>query len=127
MRRPPLIRAAFAGFALLVFVATHWPRLRFDGPVERPDLYIHFAAFFLWTALLIACAFFGAALSARNILISSAIALAYSAADELSQGIPGLGRTVALDDWLANAAGVGAATAGALALGALRTRGPASR
>jgi len=123
----PLIRAAFGCFALAVVVATHWPRLRFDGPIERPDLVIHLAAFFVWTALLIACAFFGPALSRRNALVSGAIALGYSALDEVTQGIPGLGRTVALDDWLANAAGVALATIGAVVLAALRRGGPASR
>lgn len=123
----PLIRAAFACFALAVFTATHWPQLRFEGPIQRPDLVIHLAAFFAWTALLIACGFVGPALSPRNTLVSGTIALAYSAADELSQGIPWLGRTVALDDWLANATGVGLATLGALGLGALRRGGRASR
>ena len=88
---------------------------------------IHLAAFFTWTALLIACGFFGPALSGRNVLVSGAVALAYSALDEATQGIPGLGRTVALDDWLANASGVALATLGALALGRLRRGGPASR
>ncbi|HBS29890.1 MAG TPA: hypothetical protein DEB06_10690 [Phycisphaerales bacterium] len=107
-------RIAFAFFALLLVTATHWPRLTVPGPGPRPDLMIHFVAFGVWTGLLIASGFFGAALSGRNVLVSAGVALAYAALDEATQGLPALGRTAALDDWLANAAGIVAATVGAL-------------
>ncbi len=123
---PPLPwrRAAFVVYAGVLALATHWPRLRFDGPVPRSDLWVHAGAFGTWTVLLAACAFFGRALGARNLAWSGAAALAYSGFDEATQAIPALGRTCAWDDFGANALGVAMATAGLAAM-ALRagTRG----
>jgi hypothetical protein len=45
-------------------------------------------------------------LERRNIVLSGATALAYSFVDELTQGIPGLGRTVDPADLIANGAGI---------------------
>lgn len=117
--RARIVRAVFALYAAALLVATHWPRLAIDGPIERPDLVIHLGAFGLWTLLLIACAFFGRALGARNVLISAAIAALYAPLDELSQSIPALHRVAAVDDALANLLGVALAAGLALALGAL--------
>ena len=48
----PLWRAGFICYALVLATATHWPKLRIEGPVPRPDLWIHFAAFGLFTIAL---------------------------------------------------------------------------
>lgn len=109
-------------FVLIVYFLTHAPGVKIEGPIPRPDLIIHMTVFGLWTLLCIACGFFAAPLAPRNILACGAIALAYSAFDEGTQAIPVLNRVCALDDWLANAAGVAVATAGVLAWSTLRRR-----
>jgi VanZ family protein len=124
---PPSRRArrfVFIAYAILLATATHWPSLAIGDPqsAARPDLPIHVAAFGLLTALLIACAFFGGALSPRNILISTPIAGAYSALDEASQAIPILDRSVSPEDLLANLLGVTLAGLAALMLRAWRRK-----
>ncbi len=102
----------FITYAIILAIATHWPRLRIEGPIERPDLWIHMGAFGLWAALLALTALLGPRWTVSNILASVGVALAYAAIDEGSQAIPALGRTAALDDYLADAAGILAAGAG---------------
>ncbi|MFI4898797.1 MAG: hypothetical protein ACIARR_13365 [Phycisphaerales bacterium JB059] len=123
---PPLIpapvrRAAFVLYALTLLVATHWPQLSIRGPIERPDLVIHVGAFGLWTLLLILAAFFGRAFSRRNILVGGAIGAVYAPLDELSQGLPGLERVVAVDDAMANLLGVFLAGGACLTFSLLRS------
>ena len=93
-------------YAALTATATHWPKLELPLPSMRPDILIHMFVFGLWTLACVFAAFFGPALSRRNILLAGLVSLAYSAVDELTQGIPGINRVVGLDDALANAAGV---------------------
>jgi VanZ family protein len=100
-----LWRWAFVGYAAAVFIATHWPRLRVEGPLPRTDLWIHVAAFGLWALLL------GLTRWVRSERIAPAVLLwligaGYGIVDEISQGIPVLGRTVALEDAAANVCGV---------------------
>ncbi|MEM7627941.1 MAG: VanZ family protein [Planctomycetota bacterium] len=99
-------RVAFCTYAPLLFIATHWPGLRVEGPVPRSDLLAHLGAFGLWGLVFIACAWFGPALSARNIDRAGLIGLIYAAIDEALQGVPGLNRFVSVQDWLANALGI---------------------
>jgi VanZ family protein len=99
-------RMIFGVYAIVLLALTHWPRLEMPLIQIRSDLVVHMTAFGLWTCLLAMCAWFGAPLSRRNILISAPIALVYSAIDEVTQGIPGINRTVALDDGVANGLGV---------------------
>jgi VanZ family protein len=101
-----LLRFVFGGYAGVLFALTHWPRLRIDSSIERPDLYAHITAFGLWTALLVAAGAFGPRLSRRNIVRSGLVAIVYAPLDEFSQAIPGLGRSVGLDDLAANIAGI---------------------
>ena len=108
----------FLGFAVLLFTGTHWPQLRIQGPIPRPDLWIHFAAFATWTFLCGCCAFFGPRWSRANIGTTCLVALLYAALDEGLQLIPQLGRTAAFDDYGANAIGV---AIGCLALYSIRT------
>lgn len=116
------MRAVFVMYAIALLVATHWPQLKIEGPIERPDLVIHMGAFGLWTLLLIGCAFFGRMLSARNVLISGALGAIYAPLDELSQSIPVLQRVAAVDDAIANLLGVGLATGLALVVGVMTKR-----
>ena len=104
------IRAGFLLYAVALFIATHWPSLRIESAhVPRPDLFAHVAAFGLWTLLCLACGWFGAALSRRNVLTSALLAMAYGVFDETTQGVPALNRHVSLSDAGANTLGVVAA------------------
>ncbi len=120
-----LIRSLFMVYALALVIGTHLPGIRIEGPIQRPDLLVHVAAFGAWAFLLMLCRFFGAPFSARNVLISAAVALVYAGLDELSQGIPGLNRTVAIEDFLAGAVGVvgSVVVAGLAAVARRRTGG----
>jgi hypothetical protein len=93
-------------YAVAVFVATHWPKLKIPNPVPRTDLIIHMTCFGLWNVLFALCGFFGPRWSKQNIGLSTIAALLYAAIDEGLQFPSFLGRTVALDDFGANALGV---------------------
>jgi VanZ family protein len=99
-------RWAFWPFAVALFIATHWPQLRVDGPIPRTDLVAHFTVFGTWGLLATASAFFGPALSRRNIARTWVVGVIYAAIDEGLQLIPALGRVAALDDFAANATGI---------------------
>lgn len=93
-------RWAFLAYAVALTVGTHWPRLRFGPEVPATDKSLHVAAFglatfFLWRTGWIRSRW----------LVMFAVA-AWSVADELSQGIPGLGRAVGTPDITANMLGV---------------------
>jgi hypothetical protein len=100
------LRFIFGGYAGGLFMATHWPNAKIDLGVPRSDLWVHVTVFGGWTGLLIASEAWGRATSAHNIRWSVISGLIYAAFDELLQGIPFLNRVVALDDYLANAAGI---------------------
>lgn len=121
-RLRPLARAAFLAYAIVLFTLTHWPNLTIEGPVPRTDLWIHIGAFGLWTTLLITCGFFGAWRSPRNIVVAWLVAVLYATFDETTQGLPGIRRHVALDDWVGNVLGITLAC-GAMALLARARRG----
>jgi hypothetical protein len=136
MRR--LTRLAFWGYAVVLFVATHWPNLRIDSAyMERPDILIHMGAFGVWTLLLISTGYLATGASdplaeskgvrgwarivsaPRCVLIAWLVAMVYAAVDEVSQGLPGLGRTAAWDDYAADSAGIVTAAVGAMVVGAV--------
>jgi hypothetical protein len=99
-------RTVLVVVAALAFVATHWPRLELAGTGGAPlDKLAHALNFAVLTAL------FWQAGWVRRLPILPAVMVAWCSFDELSQGIPGLGRTVDLDDWLANLAGIAVSTA----------------
>ncbi len=100
-----VIRVAWVIYALGLCTATHLPGVVIDGPIPRTDVVIHLVCFGGWTALFIACGFFGVPLSRHNILRSWGIAAVYCIIDELTQGIPGLNRIVDPLDAAANLAG----------------------
>jgi hypothetical protein len=106
-RLQPALRWLFCCFAAATFTATHWPALKVVGPIPRPDLFVHFAVFGLWTVLLHLSGLLGRADQPRTAARTALVACIYAAFDELTQGIPILQRTVALDDLLANWGGVG--------------------
>ena len=105
-RRRSQVYFVYGGYVGLLFMLTHWPNLKLPDVVERPDLYAHLGCFGTLSALTIACAFFGPALSGRNVGWSAVVALLYAAFDEALQAIPFIHRTAALDDYAANATGI---------------------
>lgn len=116
-----LLKSRIWPIILVVYVctlatATHWPKLRIEGPVPRSDLYLHLIAFGTLGGLVTLSALFAPHASRRNLVQSWLAALLYAAVDESTQAIPGLGRTSAWDDYLANATGItlGVATAAIL-------------
>lgn len=136
MRR--LARVAFWVYAIALFVATHWPNLRIESShIPRPDIFIHMAVFGGWVMLLVATGYLAPGSDdplaesrgvrgwarlvtrPRAVLLAVLVALVYAAFDELTQGVPGLGRTVALDDYAANCGGILACGA---AVGVLASR-----
>jgi VanZ family protein len=125
--RRRLLLAGFTLYAAVLVTATHWPRLRIQGPVVRTDLYMHVGAFFVWTSLLIATELTGPWRRARSTWIAVAVALGYAALDEGTQAIPALGRTFGLDDLAADGAGVLLAGGLARALASLGRRAGTAR
>ena len=101
----PVWRRAFCVYAVLLFIATHWPRLELPLP-GRSDLLEHLTAFGLWAGLLVMSGFFGAPASWRNAGWAWPIAIVYAAVDEGLQAIPSVHRNAAIDDWLANVGGI---------------------
>lgn len=101
-----LRRGAFVVYAMILFTATHWPQLQIEGPVPRSDLYLHFIAFGLWTALFGFADFIGPWRHPSTPLRLMACGLVYAAVDEGLQLIPVLGRHANLQDYTANAVGV---------------------
>jgi hypothetical protein len=124
--RSALFRFSAAAYTALLITATHWPALEITGPVKRPDLYIHAGAFGLLTVLVIGSGVFGRPGRTASIVKAAAAVLAFAAVDELTQGIPGLRRTPALSDWVADAAGVAGAVAMCLLTARLTARRPPS-
>lgn len=113
----------FALYAALLFTLTHWPNLAIENDFYRPDLVIHMGTFGLWAALCTFCAFFGPALSVRNVLLSGLVAGLYACVDEALQGFTFLHRHAAWDDLGADMLGVTLVIVGALILGALTRAG----
>jgi hypothetical protein len=93
-------RIAFIGAAVLLTVATHWPRLQLPAEVPLTDKGIHLAAFATFTVLLWQTQWI------HRLWLTFLAAVAWAGLDELSQGIPGVNRYVGWDDGLANVMGV---------------------
>jgi VanZ family protein len=105
-----LRRGAFLTFAVVLFIATHWPQLQIDGPVPRTDLWLHVGAFATWTLLFGFGEFIGPWRHPATPLRLMACGLVYAGVDEGLQAIPVLGRFATFEDYLANAVGVLLAT-----------------
>ena len=103
----PIRRGVFVLYALALVTATHWPGLAIQSPgFSRLDLVIHAVSFAAWTVLCTACAFFGPATGRRNLARSIPLALVYALADEFTQAIPALHRTLDPLDLAANGVGI---------------------
>ncbi len=115
-------RIGFAMYALLLFVATHWPALTLPGPIPRTDLFVHLGAFGTWTLLLTLAGFFGSPLSARNLGVCWLFGLANCLIDEGLQSIPWVQRHCAWDDATANMTGTTTAILVLIAIAMMRHR-----
>jgi predicted RNA-binding Zn-ribbon protein involved in translation (DUF1610 family) len=94
-------KIALVLYALAWATGTHWPQLQL-GTEELPvsDKLVHAAAFGGLLVLLLRSRWL------RRPTFAALVVLGWAAIDELSQGIPGLGRTGAFDDLLADACGI---------------------
>lgn len=99
-------RVCFVLYALLIVTLTHWPQLRVESGIPRTDLWAHFVAYFGWTTLLLATGWIAPRRDWKNPAVAVPLAILYAGLDELSQGIPGLGRFVSWADFAANCVGV---------------------
>ena len=106
-------RTAFVVVAILSFVATHLPRLKLGTGGAPIDKLAHALNFAVLAALLWQTGW------VRRVRAAAVVMVAWATLDELSQGIPALGRTVDFDDWLADLAGI------AMALGFVAALRPA--
>lgn len=97
-----IARPAFVLYTLALTTATHWPGVTIEGPVPRPDVWVHIGAFSLWAALLVCTRWLGPA-GARSAVLAAGAGLAWGAIDELTQPI--FNRHAAWSDWAADAAG----------------------
>ncbi|MDX2131529.1 MAG: VanZ family protein [Planctomycetota bacterium] len=103
-RRVP--RVVFPLYAVVIFLLTHWPGVKVEGPMPRADLWAHLGAFGLWGFLFGCTAWLGPPETRRGFLRALLAGGVYTAIDESLQLIPALARVAAWDDWLANVAGV---------------------
>ncbi|USN99927.1 MAG: VanZ family protein [Phycisphaeraceae bacterium] len=101
-----LARIGFVVCALVLVTLTHWPNLQVEGPIPQSDKLYHMIAFFCWMQLLLATGWLDRRWAWKNLAIAMPLAIAYAGLDELSQGLPGLGRTVAWSDFAANCVGI---------------------
>ena len=92
--------------AVALVVATHWPGVAIHGPVDRPDLIIHAVVFAVFALLAVNTGWFGRPGSARAAVLTGLAVVTFAGLDEWSQHLPPFHRHTALDDWLADVAGV---------------------
>lgn len=103
-------RGAFWVYAAGLVVMTHLPGVRTPGmDLTRTDLAAHVGAFGVWTVLFHATGYTGVWLGVWSVARSVAVGAGVGVADELSQGLPGVGRVVDPADAVANTVGVLAA------------------
>ena len=111
-------RTVLLAYAVALTVATHWPRLQLGTEEFRvSDKILHTGAFgaaalLLWMSGLVRRPF-------RLLLVG----LAWAAVDEITQGLPGLGRTISWLDLLASSVGVAAVASMLWAFGPVGRRG----
>jgi hypothetical protein len=94
-------RIAFVAYVVVLTVATHWPNLRIAAPpAAHADKTLHWLAFGGLTLLLWRTRW------VCRLWLLVPIAFAWCVLDEISQGIPGLGRFVTVSDAVAGMLGV---------------------
>jgi VanZ family protein len=98
-------RPALPLYWILLFSATHYPKVPLPAPIPQTDKVVHFAAFGLLAFLLWKCVeSFDRQLSGRFVWIAWVVLGAYAALDEYLQQF--VNRQTSLADWLADLAGI---------------------
>jgi len=101
-------RALFVFFTAALLVATHWPGLSVEGPIDRTDLVIHVGVFCVWTILLYGAGFVAAgglcSCGRRRLVWTTVAGLCFAVFDETTQ--PLFGRMFDLWDLAADCVGV---------------------
>ena len=119
-RARPALKVAFMVYALVLFAATHKPGVDVNVvPGFRLDLFIHAAAFGLWTVLLGLTGWLGNAGRALGMLALLAVGVMYAIVDEATQAVPIFDRVFDVKDMMAN---VGGALLGAAVVSAFLRR-----
>jgi VanZ family protein len=101
-----IARIIFVLVAITIATLTHWPNLKVDAGIPRTDLWAHAIAYSTWTFAFIATGWIAPRGSWKSVGLGMPIALLYAGIDEISQGIPVLGRFVTWEDFAANSIGV---------------------
>ena len=89
---------------LLLFVATHYPRVQIPGEIPHSDKLVHFMAFGVLALLYWQFARVRRGVGPRLVWSSAAVLLAYAALDEYLQQF--VGRFTDVLDFVADAAGI---------------------
>lgn len=110
LARPRLTLAAWLGFWGLLVLLTHVPKLpSVSAPIPHLDKIAHFGSYFALTLLgSLRLAAWERILRVRTFVLWGVFYAVYGVIDELTQ--PWTGRTADVDDWLADAFGIAAAT-----------------
>jgi VanZ family protein len=95
---------ALPAYWVLLFAATHYPRVRIPGEIPHGDKLIHFAAFGLLALLFWQFGKARGPLGPRFVWIAAAILIPYAGLDEWLQQF--VGRFTDLMDFIANTAGI---------------------
>ena len=104
------MRFVFLAALACVFVVTHIPRLAVGTSDSPIDKLVHATAYGVLAALFLLARWW------RPVWPALAALAAWAALDEITQAIPGLGRTADLDDWLADVTGMSIAAANSSAI-----------
>lgn len=113
----PITRVTFVLYALALTIGTHWPDLSVASPgIEFSDKILHAGAFFGGALLLGLTGWLGPP-GLRSAGFAGVIGVAWAAADELTQGLPGLNRSVSVFDFLADLLGVAGAVLALVLIG----------
>ena len=99
------LRIVFLAALACAFVVTHIPRLAVGTPDSPIDKLVHASGYGVLAALLLLARWW------RPVWPALAALAAWAALDEVTQAIPGLGRSADVEDWLADVTGMAIAAA----------------
>ena len=103
-RATVLRRVVFIVYAAGLASGTHWPRLQIGDPMHPPDKLLHFICFGGLAFFLYQARYF------RRYWVLLLVGIAWTIVDELTQQLPGLGRSFSIEDIVASSFGVLVAT-----------------
>lgn len=87
----PECRALLVFFTVALLLATHWPGLSVQGPIDRTDLIVHCGVFCVWTWLLYGSGFIlGGKVcpcGKRRLIWTAVVGVCFAVFDETTQPI----------------------------------------